>query len=340
MKTLGYSLAYLLPLTAAIGLQQGGGWSFMTVGVVYLAIPLFDHLLGMDSTRHSSDSTRTSDLLLYAALPAQLGLLALFIAAWSGAASAWERIGWIVSVGLSNGGLGITVAHELIHRRDAGDRWVGKALLATVGYMHFAIEHPRGHHQRVATDEDHASARLNESIFAFFWRSIFGQFGSAWDLERQRLAKRGLSAFTVRNEMLWFAAIQGGLWVTVAALFGGSVAWALLAVAAVAVMLLEVVNYVEHYGLRRTIDSRGRWEPVGPQHSWNSDHRLSRAMLFELPRHTDHHMNAGRAYPTLQNVNHAPQLPAGYPAMVLVALVPPLWFRLMNPRVAAVSQKN
>jgi alkane 1-monooxygenase len=206
--------------------------------------------------------------------------------------------------------------------------------------MHFAIEHLRGHHQRVATDEDHASARLNETVFAFFWRSIIGQLGSAWNLERQRLVKRGSSVFSVRNEMLWFGAIQTGSWGALVALFGWSTGWALIAVAAVAVILLEVVNYVEHYGLRRAIDSRGRWEPVGPQHSWNSDHRLSRAMLFELPRHTDHHMNAGRSYSTLQSVDHAPQLPAGYPTMVLIALVPPLWFRLMNPRVAAVCQQN
>ncbi|MFZ9708752.1 MAG: alkane 1-monooxygenase [Steroidobacteraceae bacterium] len=340
---LPYFMAYIVPLTAGVGLLFGGWTVWITLGVIYLVIPLADYWLGSDTrSREAGAELSTRDLvLLWAALPAQLALFAGLALVWHRpGVEVWERLGWIVSVGLSAGGLGITVAHELIHRRDRVSQLIGRALLLSVLYAHFAIEHLRGHHQRVGTDEDGASARFGQSVYAFIPTGIARQWVSAWRLEAKRLSKRGLRYWSLRNEMLVLTACQG-LWLAGVAMIAGlSVMAAFIAAAAVAVVLLETVNYVEHYGLRRRVDESGRVEPVRATHSWNSDHRVSRVLLFELPRHTDHHMNAGRAYSMLQSVNHAPQLPAGYPTMVLVALVPPLWFRLMNPRVAAVCQQN
>lgn len=340
---LPYFMAYIVPLTAGVGLLFGGWTVWITLGVIYLVIPLADYWLGSDTrSREAGAELSTRDLvLLWAALPAQLALFAGLALVWHRpGVEVWERLGWIVSVGLSAGGLGITVAHELIHRRDRVSQLIGRALLLSVLYAHFAIEHLRGHHQRVGTDEDGASARFGQSVYAFIPTGIARQWVSAWRLEAKRLSKRGLRYWSLRNEMLVLTACQG-LWLAGVAMIAGlSVMAAFIAAAAVAVVLLETVNYVEHYGLRRRVDESGRVEPVRATHSWNSDHRVSRVLLFELPRHTDHHMNAGRSYSTLQSVDHAPQLPAGYPTMVLIALVPPLWFRLMNPRVAAVCQQN
>lgn len=340
---LKYWSAYLVPFAAALGLAWGGPWAWLAVGVIYVAIPFADQLRGIDTRNlegadlQRAQQSRWAEAPLWLALPVQWGLIVAFLVTWQTEATVWERIGWIASVGLSSGALGITIAHEWVHRRDRVEYASGHALLLSVLYMHFAIEHVRGHHQQVGTDRDPASASFGQSVYAFVPRSIWRQLGSTWRLEAERLAKRGLGPWTLRNEVLWIVLIEGAWLAVVGGVFGVATLLAYLAVAAVAVTLLEVVNYVEHYGLRRKIDEKGRLEPVRSYHSWNSDHVFSRTLLFELPRHTDHHMNGSRTYPSLQSVSGAPQLPAGYPTMVLMALVPPLWFRVMNPRVAAVS---
>lgn len=334
-----YLLAYLLPLTAGVGLAVGGWTVWITLVLVYVAIPLADHWLGSDPRSDQGRVELSAGELgvLWAALPVQLALFAGLALVWQRpGVEGWERLGWIVSVGLSAGGLGITVAHELIHRRDRASQRIGRALLLTVLYAHFAIEHLRGHHQRVGTDEDGASARLGQSVYAFIPTGIARQWRSAWQLEAQRLAKRGQRFWSLGNEMIVLSVLQGVWLAGVAMVAGLSVMVAFIGVAAVAVTLLETVNYVEHYGLRRRLDESGRLEPVRAMHSWNSDQQVSRVLLFELPRHTDHHMNAGRPYASLQSVPGAPQLPAGYPTMVLLALLPPLWFRVMDPRVRDV----
>jgi len=338
-----YLLAYLIPVTAAAGLLLGGAWSWLTVVLVYGLVPLLDLWLGSDPRNlegadlTAASTSRFADGALLVALPVQVGLFGMLAVAWQGEAGAAERAGWVASTALACGGLGIVIGHELIHRRDRVHYWVGKLLLGTVLYMHFAIEHVRGHHARVATDADPASARLGQSLYAFVPRSILRQFLSAWTLESQRLSRTGRRVWSLRNEMLVGLLLQAVWLAGVAALFGPGVMAAFVAVAVIAVVLLETVNYVEHYGLRRASGADGRPEPVRAHHSWNSDHVVSRALLFELPRHTDHHMNGGRPYQTLRSVPGAPQLPAGYPAMVMLALLPPLWSRVMDPRVAAVG---
>jgi alkane 1-monooxygenase len=335
--------AYFIPLSAAIGLWLGGAWAWLTVVFVYGLVPVVDRWVGGDTRNLEGEAlvaaraSRTADWALYVALPVQLGLFWGLAGAWQGEAGVLERAGWVLSTALACGGLGIVIGHELVHRRDRREYWVGKLLLGTVLYMHFAIEHVRGHHARVATDDDPASARRGQTVYGFIPGSVLRQFASAWALEAERLARTGRGPWTWRNEMLVGLALQVAWLAAVALAFGREVMAVFIAVAALAVGLLEVVNYIEHYGLRRRRDATGRLEPVRAHHSWNSDHVVSRALLFELPRHTDHNINGGRPYQTLRSVAGAPQLPAGYPMMVLMALWPPLWFRVMDPRVAAVS---
>ena len=332
-----YFLAYLIPATAALGMLLGGSWSWVTPVVTFAAIPAVDWWLGADPRPIATPPTVRANLPLYLALPVQYGLIVLLATRLADTVEPVEYVGWIVSTGLASASLGIVVAHELVHRRNRIEYWCGKLLLLPVLYMHFAIEHVRGHHERVATSADPASAAGGVSLYRFLPRSVTGQLRSAWRLEAARLKRKDRPTLCRDNEMLGICAIQI-IWMTGWAVFDLRVALALILTAAIAVSLLEIINYVEHYGLRRSTDANGRPEPVRAQHSWNSDHRASRAMLFELPRHTDHHMSGARPYSTLQSVPHAPHLPAGYPAMVLLALVPPLWFKVMDPRVQTVSR--
>lgn len=327
-----------------MGIYLGGLWSWWTVFVVYVFVPLADQWWGRNADNPEPghlarlSASRWADAPLYLALPVQVGLIIYLLVAMQTSAPGWVTAGWVASVGLSAGGLGIVVAHELVHRRQRGEYWLGKLLLMTVLYMHFAIEHVRGHHARVATDDDPASARLGQTVYGFVVSSVLRQWPSAWRLEVGRLQKKHLPIWSHHNEMLGMVLCQAAWLAGIAVFFGLTGVVVAMAVALIAIVLLEVVNYVEHYGLRRQVDAAGRLEPVRARHSWNSDHQVSRILLFELPRHTDHHMNGSRPYQTLHSVEGAPQLPAGYPAMVLLALLPPLWFRVMNPQVAALSK--
>ena len=328
-----YALAYSIPLIAALGLWHGGAWSWVTVIYVYVLVPLLDFRVGVSARELPGISG--ADVLLVAALPIQLGVMGFFASRWSLEVTILERVGAILSVGIVGGAFAIVVAHELIHRRRGLEYQLGKLLLMTVGYVHFAIEHVRGHHERVATNLDPASARQGQSLYEFLPQSILRQARSAWLLEKQRLAGKGRRVWGWGNELLRDGLLQFVAWVLWAFVFGWSATAACLACAAVAIFMLEAVNYIEHYGLRREKQANGRLEPVKSYHSWNSDHVVSRAVLFELPRHSDHHRNGGRPFQTLRSVDGAPQLPAGYPAMMLLAMLPPLWFKVMNPRVLA-----
>jgi len=329
---------------AAVGLLASGLWAWLTPAFVFIAIPIVDALLGIDASSSTKPSRfaasgvgaklYTSILLIQVIV--QIALLLLLGHVWNHNDAPWPiRIGWMLSVALSVGGVGITVAHELIHRQVFMQRLFGKLMLMGVLYMHFSIEHVRGHHARVATDHDPASAPLGMSVYRFLATTIPAQWFSAWQLESKRLEKHQLGTWSIQNEMLWFILIElmwlaGLIWA-----FGVSFLPIYLVVAGVSCGLLEIVNYIEHYGLKRQINGpNGRLEAVGPEHSWNSNHRLSRALLFELSRHSDHHMHAIKPYQRLENETSSPQLPNGYPGMVLLALLPPIWFRVMDRRIS------
>lgn len=326
MPRYGFLLPLILPPLVPLGWWLGGAWILLLPVFVWIVLPVVDWLVGPDRRNPDSQQVATMERdplylwMLYLQVPVVLATIA-WAATVAVAASPLAFIGLAAAVGLVSGGIGIVVAHELGHRRGRVDRILAQALLASVAYAHFLIEHNKGHHARVATPADPATARFGEGFWRYFPRSVIGQLRSAWHIDARATA----------TSMLWPLLISGILMATL-----GWVAVAFFALQAFyAVLQLELVNYVEHYGLLRREIAPGRYEKVGLRHSWNSSHRVSNLLLFNLQRHSHHHTHQGRHYPTLSHFDESPQLPAGYLAMVPLAMVPPLWRRVMDPRVPA-----
>jgi alkane 1-monooxygenase len=246
-----------------------------------------------------------------------------------------DKIGLAMTIG-TIAGIGINTAHELGHKKESHERWLAKIALAQSFYGHFYIEHNRGHHVRVATPEDPASARLGESFYQFWPRTVGGSLKSAWRLEKRRLARRKQSPWRLDNDVLnaWLMSIV--LWAVVVAAFGLEVLPYLVIQAVVGFSLLEVVNFMEHYGMLRQKVGEGdrqRYERVLPSHSWNSNNIATNVLLYHLQRHSDHHANPTRRYQTLRDFEESPVLPTGYAGMIVLAIVPAIWRRVMDQRV-------
>jgi len=310
--------------------------------VVFGIIPVLDMLLGKDSLNpdEETDVPRMVGERFYKAIT--LGWVAGFAAllVWSmlelasGTFSLVGSIGWIVSIGIV-GGLGINVAHELIHKDEKLETRAGGFLLSLVCYAGFKVEHLRGHHVHVSTPEDASSSRYNQSLYNFLPQAYMRNFLNAWKLEAERLQRKGHKAFNWRNELIWWYSISALALAGFTIAFGWLGAVFFLGQSFIAFTLLEIVNYLEHYGLHRRKLENGRYERTGPEHSWNSNYFLTNVFLFHLQRHSDHHAWAKRRYQILRHHDIAPQLPAGYSAMIVLAMFPPLWRRVMNPRVEA-----
>lgn len=340
MRDLKYLLAYLLPFSAIGALMLQGAWSWSTVVLAFGILPVFELFLPRSVVNVPADEEdsrarrRFFDWLLYLNAPLLFGIVAAYLWVVSSAEPGWaEWLGLTLSTGIVVGSSGINVAHELGHRNDPREQALAKWMLLPALYQHFFIEHNCGHHKNVATDLDPASARPGETVYAFWWRSVSGSWRNAWALEHERLSRDGRPVWSRHNEMLRFSMYQL-LWLAgIAAALGGKGLLAAIAVGTVGFLLLETINYIEHYGLRRRHLPNGRPEPVTPAHSWNSDHELGRIFLYELTRHSDHHYKATRKYQILRHMDESPQLPFGYPASMLLALLPPLWFAVMHPRL-------
>lgn len=335
-----YLLAYIIPISTFFTLHLGGRYSFIVPFIAFVVIPILELFLPQSDRNYtpaeeeSRLKNRFFDVLLYLNVPIQYLLLGymLYQVTW-GSFLWWEKVGMVIAMGICCGVLGINVAHELGHRLTKWEQQLSKSLLLTSLYMHFFIEHNRGHHKNVSTPLDPASAQLGETIYAFYLRTILGSFRSAWHLEKIRLERSGLPVWSWKNEMIRFHVFQVFFMVLIGLVFGLVGLLAFISSALIGILLLETVNYIEHYGLRRRELEPGIFEKVKPTHSWNSDHTLGRIMLYELTRHSDHHYKATRKYQVLRHFDESPQLPLGYPGSMVVALVPPLWFGLMNPRV-------
>ncbi len=335
-----YLIAYVLPVSAYVAVLWQGWWSFSSVVLAFAIIPLMEQAIG-GSARNLTEAEEAIkaasprfDLMLYLNLPLLFGLLWLYFTAMTSGGLGWlETVGMTLSVGITVGSLGINVGHELGHRQTLHETLMAKMLLTTALYTHFNIEHNRGHHRWVATDQDPSSARPGEGIYRFWLRSVTGTYAKAWHLENDRLRKAGQAVFSLRNEMIWFQLAHLAYLSLVWWQFGWRGVGFAVAVAVLGFLLLESVNYIEHYGLRRKRLASGVYETVTPRHSWNSNHELGRIFLYELTRHSDHHFKATRKYQVLRHFDESPQLPHGYPASILMALVPPLWFRVMDGKV-------
>ena len=304
--------------------------------------PVLDHWIGTrpdnppDSILAWLENDRFYRWATYLYLPSQY--LSLVFACWLCPGGGWitmdyaDKLGLMATVGIV-GGLAINAAHELGHTRVRAERRLSKVALAQTCYGHFFVEHNRGHHVRIATVEDPASARLGESVYAFIPRSVIGGLRSAWRLEANRLTKDGKSQWTLSNELINAWLLSCALFTILAIWFRPVVLPWLTGQAITGFCLLETVNYIEHYGLRRQKLPNGRYERVRPSHSWNTSTVIANVLLFQLQRHSDHHTNPLRRYQALRHVDDAPQLPSGYSAMILLAFFPPLWRRVMDPRV-------
>ena len=345
MNDLKYLLAYLPPLLAYLGLYFQGFWAFGTLIFAFGLVPFLELFTPNSQVNLSQEqrsirlSNRFFDLLLYLNVPIVYGLILYFIYVLNTSSlQVYEYIGLIISVGIILGACGINVGHELGHRKSRFERFLAKLLLLPSMYIHFFIEHNRGHHKYVATPLDPASARYNESLFFFWFRSVIFSYLSAWKIEKKRLNRMKQAFWSLKNEMLVLQLAQllyilaviflSSTWLTAILIFLSGI---------VGFLLLETVNYIEHYGLQRKQLPSGAYERVRPIHSWNSNHEVGRIMLYELTRHSDHHYIASKKYQVLDHHEEAPQLPFGYPAAMLTALIPPLWFGIMNKRVDAVS---
>jgi alkane 1-monooxygenase len=347
LRALRYAMAFTGPALAWWGFNAHGPatWALPIHG--FLLIPLLELFIEPDHARLSEEEEAAAladplyDALLIAFVPIQWATLVLFfIRIDDPDLTGWEIGGRIATMGLMCGVYGINIAHELGHRATRWERNLARALLLSSLYMHFIIEHNRGHHRRVATPDDPASARHGESIYFFWVRTIVFSFTSAWRIEMDRLRKDGRAPFGVHNEMIRFLLLESALVVTVLLVFGPMVMSAFLAAALIGILLLETVNYIEHYGLGRRLNERGNYGRVQHVHSWNSDHLLGRLMLFELTRHSDHHYMASRKYQVLRSEAEGPQLPTGYPGMMILSLLPPLWFRTVDPLIARLVETD
>src|SRR3954447_602462 len=309
--------------------------------LVFGLFPVLDMAIGLDSTNPPDsvlkflEQDRYYRWCTYVFIPIQYA--GLIFACWmwsSGDLNLVESIGLALTMA-TVGGIAINTAHELGHKRAHSERWLSRVALAQTGYGHFFIEHNRGHHVKVSTPEDPASARLGEGFWSFLPRTVVGSLRSAWELEGVRLDRLGERHFSLHSDILTAWAMTVGLFAALAIVFGPVVLPFLVAQAVIGFSLLEVVNYLEHYGLLRQKKEDGRYERCRPEHSWNSNNLASNVLLYHLQRHSDHHANPTRRYQSLRHHDEAPELPSGYATMIALAYVTPLWRRVMDPRLLA-----
>lgn len=348
LKKLGYLIPLILPLILVYRFELGGWHLYGTAIFAFVILPIIDYFIGLDTSNVQKEHEQEIAeefyyrFVTYVWAFVQVGLIiwAAYVIGTGKLQSTFEWIGFTLSFGIITGGIGITVAHELGHKKSAWERFLAKVLLMTVSYMHFYIEHNRGHHVTVATPEDPATSRKNENFYQFWFRSVFTGYLHAWKIELESLRRKGRAAVSVYNNMIWFAILPLILCAVLTALSSwlhSYFVWQIIpfffAQSVIAFTLLELVNYIEHYGIERREISPGRFERVNPLHSWNASHMISNFFLFQLQRHSDHHAYAHKRYQVLKHFDESPQLPFGYSTMILIALIPPLWFVLMNKRL-------
>ena len=344
-----WMLGLVIPVMPLIGLalQHETGWSgwlWLTPLMFFAVIPSLDLIAGYDDTNppeeiiEALENDRYYRWVTYLYLPVQYAgfVLAVWYLATADLSVA-DKIGLAISIGVV-AGVAINTAHELGHKKESHERWFSKIALAQSFYGHFYIEHNRGHHVRVATPDDPASSRLGESVYRFWPRTVLGSLRSSWHLEAKRYQRKGTHPFHLGNDVLnaWLMTVV--LWGALTLWLGVGILPYLALQAVVGFSLLEVVNYMEHYGMLRQMvgtPERQRYERVDPSHSWNSNNIATNVLLYHLQRHSDHHANPTRRYQTLRDFREAPVLPTGYTGMIVVALFPPLFRRLMDKRVVA-----
>jgi alkane 1-monooxygenase len=338
---------YLSPVTiyilAYFSFTKTGIYTWLPMIYAWVLIPTAELLIKPDEKNMNAVEEEVAkkntvyDYMLYLFVALQFVALYFFLHSFSHTnLSTIDIAGRICTMGLLCGTFGINVGHELGHRVNAFEQSLAKASLMTSLYMHFFVEHNKGHHKNVATPLDPSSARYNEPVYVFYFRTIIFSYLSAWHIANEETNKKQQAFW--KNEMLQAHLIQIIFVAIIGYFFGLTVTVYFLLAALMGILLLETVNYIEHYGLQRKQTGDGKYERAMPHHSWNSNHILGRLMLFELSRHSDHHYLASRKYQVLKHHEQAPQLPTGYPGSMLLSLVPPLWFWVMNRRIKEIRK--
>ncbi|MBE7439403.1 MAG: alkane 1-monooxygenase [Spirochaetales bacterium] len=337
MNPIAYSFTFILMALCYLSLLLGGVWSWIPPLFIFGVVPLLETMPRLARAQRNLEAAEEArqarrviyDDLLVLAIVLHVALVVMLLLKARQAGSIAELSSAIIATGLACGIYGINVAHELGHRPDKLSRFWARLGLYSSLYSHFMIEHNLGHHRNVATPEDPASARQGEGLYAFWVRSISMSYVSAWRIMLRRLRERGHGFWSLQNTLLLDHLAQASLLAAIWLFLGNTALLAFALAALLGILLLETVNYIEHYGLVRQRQGQ-RYESVKPAHSWNSNHLIGRLVLFNLPRHSDHHARASRKYQVLRHFEESPQLPAGYPAMLILALAPPLWRRVMG----------
>ena len=340
LKSFKYFTPFVLYILALLSFNGNGLICWTPLLYTFFLIPFVELFIkadpkNLDEVEEAlAKKNKAYDLILYAAVIMQYySLWVFFNSLKQEQVSTIDIIGRVLSMGLLCGAFGINVAHELGHRVNKMEQTFAKLLLLTSLYMHFFIEHNKGHHKHVATPHDPSTAKYNQTVYAFWIQTLIGTYLSAWKIANEEVEKKGKRWYSLQNEMLLFQIIQLLFVLTIYYFFGTMSALLFVLAAFMGGLLLETVNYIEHYGLSRTQTNEQQFERVQPHHSWNSNHIIGRLMLFELSRHSDHHYLASRKYQILRSFDNAPQMPTGYPGMILLSLFPPLWFKIMHQQI-------
>jgi len=339
MKALKYFSILILPIVVWISFTNKGWLTHLPAIIFFGFVPLLEFFIKPNTSNFSIEEEQEEKenklytYLLYLTLPIQIGFLIFFFYIIQEPLSNSELAGRIFAMGIMCGVIGINVGHELGHRNNRFDEFIGEILLLTSLNTHFLPYHNGGHHYNVATPEDAATARKNEILYLFWIRSHFSSYVEAWKLENKRIREENRSWFHYQNRMLIYTFCNILLLSSIFVFFGKFVLFCFIAAAVSGIIMLETVNYIEHYGLLRSKNEFGRYEKVKRNHSWNSNHQVGQVLLFNLSRHSDHHYNGSKHYQLLKSLPESPQMPTGYPGMMLLSLFPPLWFWVMNKRI-------
>ena len=339
IKDLKYLMSYSIALFAFIGISLGGFYNYLAVVFTFVFIPFLEIIVRKSDEKYTDEEKKNRnldpffDLLLYLNIPIVFGIFFFSLEKLALASSVYDIIGIILSASIVMATNGINVGHELGHRKSLIARTCSKLLYLPCQYMHFYIEHNFGHHINVATPEDPATARYKQTVYSFWITSVIRTYVSAWEIQLKLLKVSKRSFFSIKNDMVFYTLFQLSFLLFIYYNFGLYLTLLSIVMSIVSFLFLETINYVEHYGLLRKKEPSGRYERVKPHHSWNSNHTIGRIVLYELTRHSDHHFKSSKKYQVLESLDECPHLPHGYPTSILLSLIPPLWFSIMNPLV-------
>lgn len=340
-----WPLLFLAALPVAGHLLGGGIWHWLTL-MVFGLICLIDPFVGPDMINHPDAMERDLEnsyyyrFMLWLLIPIQFAvtLFGMYVFTQT-PLTLWEGVGFALSMALATG-FGATAAHELCHHHQRFDQFMGVLLFLPISMTNFWIYHNYGHHNKVATPEDPATAKYGDTVWVHAPRSIWKKFWLAWEVEAQGLQRMGLAFFHWRNRMIWLTALEIGWVIAMVVVFGWLAAPLLLAMWAFPRLLLGAADYLEHYGLGRRKLADGTYEPVRPVHAWDDSYLVSSLFFCQIDRHSDHHTNPSRPYQILRVMDDAPRLPYGYLTMLFVTLVPALWRKMIHPIVEEFYAKN